>query len=228
MFGGLDRARMVPHIKDFIFPHLHKCSRENASKRMTAAIRAHIDADSLSPEAAEKFKKCYTSWSMRKASMTENRINAQLDIQEEYERSGHTIGDGGMTAHAEGYVGSTPAKNAPGGCALADYPNPHVIPVPFTFASICHAHDKIHGFVTLFFPPNDVPQLQDGGSLIRVTMTAGARIVATYNSLVKDFGVKHRIVSEIHKSAKEASIDDPMVPIDGGPRHVEVLRNWSS
>ena len=59
-------------------------------------------------------------------------------------------------------------------------------------------------------------------------MTEGARIVATYNSLVKDFGPKRRVVTEIHKSAKEASIDDPMVPVAGGPRHVEVLRNWSS
>ena len=136
VFGGLDRAMMPPHIVDFVFPHLHKCSRENASRRMTSAIRAHIDADSLPKEAAAKLKKCYTSRSVRKAAMTENCVNTHLSVQEEYERSGHTLGDTGLTGHAEGYVGSTPAKNAPGGCALADYPNPHVIPVPFTFASI--------------------------------------------------------------------------------------------
>ena len=59
--------------------------------------------------------------------MTENRANPDLSLQEEYERSGHTVKDLGTNAHAEGYVGSVPAVNAPGGLASAGYPNCHVV-----------------------------------------------------------------------------------------------------
>ena len=70
---------------------------------------------------------------MRRGSMTKNRAYPYLSLLEEYERSGHTIKDIGSNPHAEAYVGSTPAVNAPGGLALAGYKNCHFQPVPFSF-----------------------------------------------------------------------------------------------
>jgi hypothetical protein len=54
-----------------------------------------------------KIAKKYGTRSLRKATMTENRINWSLSTQKEYTHSGHTALD--QNANAEGYIETTAA-----------------------------------------------------------------------------------------------------------------------
>jgi hypothetical protein len=89
-----------------------------------------------------------TTRSSRKGCMTESRSNCELDRSHEYARNGHTdcnpvsvcvilycvilvfihcliLHAISNPQNAEGYVQTTPAMSAPGGRALAGYPDPH-------------------------------------------------------------------------------------------------------
>lgn len=127
MYGGLCREGLNPVVHDFVFPDLHAMQRENAA--MTRAICQHIDVSALSLMEGRNQIKCFTSKSVRKASMTKNRVNSELDIEEEYERSGHIHPSPGVNPHVEGYVGSCSAKNAPASLAVAGYNPPILYPI---------------------------------------------------------------------------------------------------
>ena len=136
--------------------------------------------------------------------MTENRANPDLSLQEEYERSGHTVKDLGTNPHAEGYVRSVPAVNAPGGLALAGYPNCHVISVAFSFNAVPHAMESVCNLISRMFR-NDVPHLKRGGKLEMLAFVAAARLAGSYNQVVCDLG-RHNliIVSKTRSSCEES------------------------
>jgi hypothetical protein len=67
----------------------------------------------------EVHRKSFTSLSTCKGGMTEMQMNPDLNIKEEYGRSGHTILPGGNT-NAEGYIELTPVMNFPGVCLWLD------------------------------------------------------------------------------------------------------------
>ena len=115
LFDGLTRDGVSEIKKDFIFPYLHNIRKDSVAARLTTAIRENIDT--------EVRNSSFNSRSTRKAGMTENCMNRDLSIKEEYARSGHTALD--MNGNAEGYIESTPAMNAPGCLAMAGYSNCH-------------------------------------------------------------------------------------------------------
>ena len=141
MFGGLYRANLESATMDFVFPYLHSTTRENVARRLTNVIRNNIDVCLLNKDDGKKRLKAFTSKSLRKGSMTENRLNPELTIEHEYERSGHVLADFSMNRNAEGYIGSCPAKNAPGGLAMAGYQNPHVVPYLYSFDVLSHVQE---------------------------------------------------------------------------------------
>ena len=227
MYNGLDKAGIDPEIKDFVFPNLHSMKREGVSRRLTTSIRDNIDVSGLSKDEAKKRKDCYSSRSMRVGAMTQNRANPDLSLEEEYERSGHKMDDLGTNPHAEGYVGSTPAVNAPGGLALAGHKNCHVIPYAFSWSAVSHAMVSANNLIDHMFV-NDVPQLKSGGNLEMLPITAAARLVASYNQLLMDLGKENPIVVKLELAAKKANIKDPKVSLRGGHEHLQVLQSWST
>lgn len=228
MFGGLCRDNYDPVVHDFMFPHLHSMLRENVARRMTRAVRQHIDTSALALEEGRKRVKCFLSKSMRIGSMTENRVNQELDIEEEYERSGHIHPSLTVNPHAEGYIGSCPAKNAPAGLAMAGYKNPHVIYDPYSFASLLHVFDAVQRLIQKLFKI-DVVALKRDGKFAPVVTTAAARVIGAYNELRRDHGPKNGIVQRIERAGMHAKIEDCKVPQTGSDRHyLEVLTHWSS
>ena len=88
---------------------------------------------------------------MRKGLITENRVHRDLSPQEEYARSGHTLGSWTPNRHMEGYIESGPSLVAPGGLAIAGYKNCHVQPEPYTFNKLAHAAESVRKFITALF-----------------------------------------------------------------------------
>lgn len=129
MLGGLRREHVEDEIKDFMFPHLHAMKKESVARKLTRSIQKNINAE-------EEVKKSYTSRSMRKGTMTENRMHPDLSSQEEYARSGHTPPEHNL--NAEGYIEFTPAMNAPAGLAVAGYSDCHKKVVPYSFHALSH------------------------------------------------------------------------------------------
>ena len=210
LYGGLSRANVSDATKDFVFPHLHAMRRENVARRLTTSIRSHVDTGHMDDEAAKKRKKAFTSRSTRKGVMTENRINRDLSTQEEYSRSGHAMSDV-HNSSAEGYVESTPALNAPAGCAYAGHKDCHVQPQPVSFDCLLHVGPAVDRLVQHMFV-NDVPELKKNGKLVMVLDTCAARLVGSYNKLVTDVGRDNGILMKLQLAASKAAIDDPKVP----------------
>ena len=224
LFGGLRRDGCSDATKDFIFPHLHNVKKESVAAGLTRDMRANM------PQG-ERYR--FTSRSTRKGGMTDCRMHPDLSLQEEYARSGHTYAPGSNN-NAEGYIESTPAMNAPGGLAMAGYVNCHIVPVPYNFSCLGE-DDLVVGSVNRLISEmfvNDVPELQYGKPLRRLLITSAARLVGSFNELVRDVTpepTKHDIVLKIMQAAQRAKIDDKSVSIVlGVPRYYHVLKAWSS
>lgn len=222
LFGGLRRnGDCDPVIADYVFPYLHSIRKDSAARRITTAIQSNIEDKTRA--------KAFTSRSTRKGAMTEMRMHPDLSTQEEYDRSGHTAP--GMNSNAEGYIESTPAMNAPGGLCMSGYLDCHSRVYPYNLECLGMAVAEDGGPLSrfldkLFFV--DVPQLQIGGKLRPLLLTAAARLIGSYNQLVLDLGVDNNIVKRIMKAAHEAEIDDDAVPLAAkGPRWHAVLKYWS-
>lgn len=217
MFGGARRASFSAAVKDFVFPYLHSINKDGVARKVTTAIQNNIPNESR--------RKAFTSRSTRKGAMTEMRMNRDLVTQEEYARSGHTAP--GSNTNAEGYVESTPAMNAPGGMAMAGYLDCHQIPSPYNLECLgCTALEAVERLLGTIFVI-EVPELQVGGKLRAVTLTALARLIGSYNSLVSDVGTNNNIVKSIMVAAQKAKIDDTAVAAAPGPRWHVVLKDWS-
>ena len=144
--------------------------------------------------------------------------------------------------NAEGYVQTTPAMSAPGGRALAGYPDPHAHCIPINFESIKNTIGmaSVNRLIEELFV-NDVPHLRIGGKLYEVTLTCAACLVGSYNKLYTDlksafeetpsYGVgpdNNVIMIAIREAAKIAKIEDPTIAeIPNVPRYIVVLRGWS-
>ena len=225
LFGGLRRDTVSDLKKPFIFPHLRSIRSDSVANRMTKTLQNNIEFPDRKP--------AFTSRSMRKGSMTENRLHRDLSPDEEVARSGHTPGGGGppKNSNAEGYVASTPGMNAPGGLALAGYTNCHMQPVPFNFDCLgMEAYETVQRLVGALFV-NDVPELKKGGKLHAVLNICAARLIGSLVDLVADVGYNHPIVQKIISAAQEAKVVDDRVeaPIGAAnlPRHYIVLKDWS-
>ena len=157
--------------------------------------------------------------------MGDNRMNLDLSLTEEYAHSGHHHPS--MNNNAEGYIESNPAINAPGAMAAAGFSNCHMQPSPCEFSVLgIHAFPAVQRLVSEMFT-NDLPRLQVGGNLRPVIMISAARLVGSYNDLIRDFGTDHEVVKLIMEAARRAKVDDEHVKDKGGPRHHVVLKDWS-
>ena len=166
--------------------------------------------------------------------MTEQRMNQDLSLKEEYGRTGHVGPE--MNGNAETYQEPTPAISAPGGKAAAGYTNCHAEVYPFSFnilgVDVCDAVLRLLDALLV----NDVPELmlpRQGnpkyGKLRRLLTTCAARLIGSYNDLVNTpgVGVENKIVMKILMAAKTAAIDDESVPTHPGRRWHIVLKAWS-
>ena len=222
LHGGLRRDGVSEATKDFVYPSLHKIRKDGVAARLNDNIRRI-----LKPIFDEVVAKQTTTRSIRRGAMTENRVNRDLSTQEEYARSGHTAAD--MNINAEGYVGSTPAMNAPAGRALAGYPDPHANCTPYSFeclgTSVVPAVERLIG--ELF--ANDVPELQNDKAMYIVVLTSAACLIGAYNHLVKDVASPetNEIIVKIRKAARAAQIEDHRATADGFHRWLVVLKYWS-
>ena len=158
MVGGLCCAGVSHAISDFVFPHLHKIRQGGVARRLTRAIREHVDTGVLPVEEAKKRKNNFTSGSMRKGVMTENRMNQDVSSHEEYERCGHTLSSMPVKVNEEEYIESTPAVNADGGMTIAGHSDCHMLARPYNFACLHHVSEASDRLITRLFV-NDVPQL---------------------------------------------------------------------
>lgn len=178
---------------------------------------------------SEARRKSFTSRSTRKGGMTEMRMNPDLNIKEEYGRSGHTILPGG-NANAEGYVESTPVMNFPGGMSMAGYANCHHRCYPYNLECLGHAVAEADGPMQRLIDQLyviEVPELKIGGKMRPMALTATARLIASYNTLVQDVGSKNPIVVKIMQAAQKAQIEDDSVEAGPGPRWNVVMKEWS-
>jgi hypothetical protein len=218
LFGGLrrDDADMGPS-RNFIFPHLHNMKRSGVAERMTKAIRSAIDDASR--------KKAYTSRSMRKGTAGELRMNRDVSLEEHYAHSGHNHPS--YNSNAETYIEPNPVISAPGAMASAGYINCHMRPTPYSFEALgLEVFDKVQKLVSEMFV-NDMHRLQVGGNLRPVLMISAARLIGSYNDLIKDVGTDHKVVKLIMEAARRAGVDDARVEESGGPRYHVVLKYWS-
>ncbi len=219
LYGGLrrDDAEMGPS-RNFVFPHLHKMKRDSVSSRMTNIIRSAIDVETR--------KKAYTSRSTRKGQMGELRMNRDISLEEQYAHSGHTHPS--MNPNAEGYIESNPAISAPGAMASAGYINCHMRPHPCCFDALgAGVYDSVTRLVVELFT-NDMPRLQPGGNLRPVIMICAARLVCSYNDLVKDLGTDNAVVRLIMEAARRAKIEDDRVQVIGPHLYHAILTSWST
>jgi hypothetical protein len=110
--------------------------------------------------------------------MTENRVQRDLNTQEEYARSGHTTPE--QNTNAEGYVKSTAAMSAPGGKALAGYLDPHAEAHPMSFYCLQLqnrvSESLIESFLSNLFI-NDIECLQQDGELRQVLVACAATLL---------------------------------------------------
>jgi len=220
LFGGLRRDGVHERLKDFVFPDLHALSMDSITGRLTNGIRATI------PD--ETRKRDFTTRSTRKGAMGENRMNQNLTLKQEYERSGHTGQE--QNSNAEGYVDSLPAMNAAGGMSLAGFKEGNAMVWPYTFDSLGLENcDAVNRFIDVLFP-NDIERLELNGKLRSLLVTAAARIVGSYNKLLADVGNDNAIVQLIQTAARTAKLDDMSIPVNDalGPRWKITIREWSS
>ena len=84
LYEGLGRAGMPEYKRDFVWPNLHDLQVKNAGKRLINTICQNMDTSMLSSEQAQQWKNQFTSRSMRKGTMTENRVHPDLNMAEEY------------------------------------------------------------------------------------------------------------------------------------------------
>ena len=111
--------------------------------------------------------------------------------------------------------------------AAAGFSNCHMQPSPCEFSVLgIHAFPAVQRLVSEMFT-NDLPRLQVGGNLRPVIMISAARLVGSYNDLIRDFGTDHEVVKLIMEAARRAKVDDEHVKDKGGPRHHVVLKDWS-
>ena len=117
LYDGLARAGMAEHKWDYIFPYLHQNQVSNVAERPTQAIHNNINTSMLTPEHSKHQKNKFTSRSMRKGTRTENHVHPDLNMAEEYTRSGHTRNSNNINMDAKGYIEHIPTLNTPGGLA---------------------------------------------------------------------------------------------------------------
>ena len=225
MYGGLERNEFNPIVKDYMFPYLHNMKKDNVSRKMTNNIRRHIDVSGMSKEEAKTHKNRFSSRSTRIAAMTENRLQPDLTVLEEFTRSGHK--SRGINSEAEGYIASTPANNFPGGLALAGYKNLHMVPMPPTLDALHSAREATARLVKAMYCV-DVEQFKEGGALYILLEMCTARLVASFNQLLRETGKDNEIVMRIQRACILAKIDDPAVKRVGQHRAFEVLQDWSA
>ena len=226
-YGGLERAHMPEHKKDFVWPNLNDTQASNAARKLTNTIRQNMDTSMLTSEQAKIRKNEFTSRSMRKGTMTENRLHPDLNIAEEYARSGHTPRTNSVNIDAEGYIEQIPALSAPGGLAVAGHSVCHFVPPTYNFNSVSHAQGEVERLLDNIVI-NDVPELQRSGRLRPIFVLMMARVIASYNWLVENFGKEHVLVRLILQRWKPLNICDDRVPRVGDvERHHEILRSWS-
>ena len=158
--------------------------------------------------------------------MTENCLHPDLSLAEEYARSGHSHRSTGVNVDAEGYVGSTPAMNAPGANASADYPDCHIVPAIYSFLPFAHVPDMVVRLIECLFKiEHDL--LKRGGRLYAFTEISAARLIGSYNELRSTVGAENWIVETIRERCVKARLDDPRVPRKSSDRATEVLTSWS-
>ena len=92
------------------FPWLHQNATSNLARRLTEIIRDNMDTLMLAQEHAKQRKNEFTSRSTRKGTMTENRVHPDLNVAEEYIRSGHTRRNTNINVDAEGHIEQIPAR----------------------------------------------------------------------------------------------------------------------
>ena len=127
--------------------------------------------------------------------MTENRVHPDLNMAEEYTRSGHTKSNVNINMDAKGYIEQIPALNAPGGLAVADHTVCHIVPATFSFNTVSHVQGEVDRFADNFVI-NDIPLLQRGGRLRPIFVLMMARLVSAFNWLVDVFGTDHVLVQK--------------------------------
>ena len=217
LYGNLQRAGVSDVKKPFIFFYLQDVKQKSLSKRLTDTVREHC------PDPEQK--RILSSKSTKKGVMTENRMNPDLSIKEELNRSGHTGSE--TNSNAEGYICATPAASHPGAMAVSGYKNCHGEAWPYSFDCLgMDVVDTVKRLIAKLFII-DVPQLKEGGKLYPLTLMAAARLVGTFHQLLKDFPNGNPIISKILEGAREAGVDDARVPQKPGPRHHAVLLSWS-
>ena len=80
LFGGLRRdGSKTGAIVNYVFPSLHGMKQESVAASLTKMIKKYVKA-----QYGEKRSKAYSIRSTRKAAMTENRVQRDLNTQEEY------------------------------------------------------------------------------------------------------------------------------------------------
>ena len=80
--------------------------------------------------------------------MTENCVHPDLNMAEEYTRSGHTQRNVNANMDAEGYFEQIFALSAPGGLAIAGHTVCHIVSDTFSFNAVGHEpHTKRGGRV---------------------------------------------------------------------------------
>ena len=227
LYGGLERAGMPEYKRDFVWPNLHDSKAKNAATRLTTTIRQNMETSTLTSEQAQERKNEFTSRSMRKGTMTENRVHPDLNMAEEYARSGHTPRTNTVNIDAEGYIEQIPALTAPGGLAVAGHSLCHFVPPTFNFNSVSHAQGEVERLLEEFVV-NDIPELQKNGRLRPLFRLIIARVISTFNWLVATFSMDHPMVQLILERFKKVNIRDERVPRVGElERHHKILQSWS-
>ena len=101
------------------------------------------------------------------------------------------------------YVEASPAMSAPGGLAVAGYEDCHCDAHPFSFDCLAmSASVSVNRFLKEAFV-NDIKELQEDGKMRPLLLTAGARLIGSYSSLVKDLTVDNVIVVKIGRQQRE-------------------------
>ena len=120
----------------------------------------------------------------------------------------------------------TPALNAPGGLALADYKDCHIMPAHYSFLAMAHVPAMVTRLIEcLFVIKHDL--LKQDGRIYPLVKMAAARIIGTYNKLLSMVGPENLIVQTIRDRCVKARLDDPRVPRKSSDRATEVLTSWS-
>ena len=159
--------------------------------------------------------------------MTENCVHPDLNMVEEYTRSGHAKSNVNVNMDTKGYIEQIPALNAPGGLAIAGDTVRHIVPAMFSFNAASHVHGEVDRFLDNFII-NDIPLLQRGGRLRPLYVLMMARLVSAFNWLEDAFGTDHVLVQKILGMRMVLNIRNDRVPRVGKvDRHHGILRNWS-